>query len=336
MGQTPTPSPTSHDDGHDHDHDDHDHEEGDNYELAFGLVSAAGMAMAFGAAGIFAPGMQTASKSKAWGAALALSAGMLIFLSLMEFAEESIIEFEEAGFVDGEEFLFFSLSFFLGVFFMMGLEKVLHYFVPQHHGDDGHDHGHDTDTKGGPLLGVGATGRSNELKARESKANAILAFQAALAIVFHNIPEGLAIFVSAVGDDKGMRTIHMHVAKCVKFLIRTHPLLPQSCYRSNSRHHGSPSASWLRGSSASIEVEWQQGVRVHFCNAGWYDANHRWAYCIRYVNLATLMLSLSLLIALFFAFTSVFILSLWIVTDCSRPKPLGRFLTFQAFSNMEM
>ena len=94
MGQTPTPSPTSHDDGHDHDHDDHDHEEGDNYELAFGLVSAAGMAMAFGAAGIFAPGMQTASKSKAWGAALALSAGMLIFLSLMEFAEESIIEFE--------------------------------------------------------------------------------------------------------------------------------------------------------------------------------------------------------------------------------------------------
>ncbi len=44
------------------------------------------------------------------------------FLPLMEFAqfaEEFIIEFEEAGFVDGEEFLFFSRSFFLGVFFMI-------------------------------------------------------------------------------------------------------------------------------------------------------------------------------------------------------------------------
>ena len=218
----------------DDDHDGHDHGghngDDDNYGLGFGLVFAAGIAMAIGAAGIFVPGMSTAPKSMAWAAALAVSAGLLVFLAMVEFSEESIEEFAAAGNEDGIEFLYFGMSFFGGVLGMFIFERAIHTCMPHdcHDHDDG-AHASFEKSNGAPLVEAGQASDHVHENDAGSNPGPALTIKTAFAVAFHNIPEGLVIFVSAVADDKGAD--HLPYCACTLPPCSAPSLPPSSCFR---------------------------------------------------------------------------------------------------------
>lgn len=89
-----------------------------NVGLAFGLTVAAGAATAVGAAVVFVPRLVKLASRRTLAAALALSAGVMTYVSFVEILGKSRLKFLEAGYADNLAYMYATVCFFGGVVFM--------------------------------------------------------------------------------------------------------------------------------------------------------------------------------------------------------------------------
>lgn len=95
-----------------------------NVGLAFGLVTAAGMATTLGAACVF---LGNVCKPRVLAAALSFSAGVMLYVSFVEiFAAKSMSAFIENGSSEGEASRFATFCFFGGIAIVYVLDGLVH------------------------------------------------------------------------------------------------------------------------------------------------------------------------------------------------------------------
>ena len=86
---------------------------------AFALVFAAGGCTAIGAAAVFFPVLVKLASKMTLAAALGLSAGVMLYVSMVDIYGKAIGGFEDAEHSEGDAFIYATLCFFLGIVFMM-------------------------------------------------------------------------------------------------------------------------------------------------------------------------------------------------------------------------
>lgn len=91
----------------------------ENVGLAFALVTGAGLATAVGAMVVFFPQLVKYATRKTLAAALAVSAGVMIYVSFAEIFLKSVESFVEAGADDDRAMIYATLCFFGGVGLMV-------------------------------------------------------------------------------------------------------------------------------------------------------------------------------------------------------------------------
>jgi zinc transporter ZupT len=89
-----------------------------NVGLAFGLTIAAGAATAVGAAVVFVPRLVKLASRRTLAGALALSAGVMTYVSFVEILGKSRLKFLEAGYADNVSYMYATVCFFGGVVLM--------------------------------------------------------------------------------------------------------------------------------------------------------------------------------------------------------------------------
>jgi zinc transporter ZupT len=89
-----------------------------NVGLAFGLTIAAGAATAVGAAVVFVPRLVKLASRKTLAGALALSAGVMTYVSFVEILGKARLKFLEAGYADNVSYMYATVCFFGGVVLM--------------------------------------------------------------------------------------------------------------------------------------------------------------------------------------------------------------------------
>jgi len=112
---------------------------------------------------------------------LGLSAGVMIYVSLVEIFQKSVDSLTEAYGDFGQGYLFATLGFFGGVLFIYGIDLLLH-----HKKTSPHD--------------ARTTSDMDDPAAKESAALLKMGTFTALAIAIHNFPEGLATFLATIED----------------------------------------------------------------------------------------------------------------------------------------
>ncbi len=138
---------------------------------------------------------------------LGLSAGVMIYVSLIEIFQKAVKSLTEATGDAGEGYLWATVGFFAGFVVIAIIDKIFGHF----HGDDNstatsatgsatheahihtHDDAHDVDVSG-MITELDAT----EEKTRKSFMR--MGIFMALAIAIHNFPEGLATFIATLED----------------------------------------------------------------------------------------------------------------------------------------
>ncbi|KAJ8906412.1 hypothetical protein NDN08_002905 [Rhodosorus marinus] len=101
---------------------------GDNVGLAFGLVAAAGMSTAIGGAVVFVLPKKSSTVNLWLASALALAAGVMIYVSFAEiFAVKAVDGFTACIPDEGLAYLYATLCFFGGLFLCWGLDALIHY-----------------------------------------------------------------------------------------------------------------------------------------------------------------------------------------------------------------
>jgi len=97
---------------------------------AFGLVILAGSATAIGAAVVFVPSLVKLANHKTLAASLGLSAGVMLYVSLVDIYNKSIGGFQAAGHDEGKAFIYTTLSYFGGMV-IMKVRKMFDVFKRQ-------------------------------------------------------------------------------------------------------------------------------------------------------------------------------------------------------------
>jgi len=137
---------------------------------------------------------------------LSLSAGVMLFVSMIEIFVKSNVGFSDYGYAEGKAYLYATLCFFLGIAIYEFLDLLVHFISK---GDSNEiavadDHAmmemtvqiaenkekeNDTNEE---------SEASNDLK--EQKPSLKMGIMVAIAIGIHNFPEGLATFVATLAD----------------------------------------------------------------------------------------------------------------------------------------
>jgi len=101
---------------------------GDNVGLAFGLVAAAGMSTAIGGAVVFVLPKKNSTVNLWLASALALAAGVMIYVSFAEiFTVKAVDGFAACIPDEGLAYLYATLCFFGGIFLCWALDALIHY-----------------------------------------------------------------------------------------------------------------------------------------------------------------------------------------------------------------
>lgn len=108
----------------------------ENVGIAFALVIGAGLSTAIGASVVFFPSLVQYASRRTLAGALGLSAGVMCYVSFVEILQKSMDSFEEAGHDENDAYVYATLCFFGGVFFMV----ALNYMVTSLLGGHGHHH----------------------------------------------------------------------------------------------------------------------------------------------------------------------------------------------------
>jgi len=107
----------------------------DRNALAFLLVCGAGGSTCIGAAIVYHPTYIHYANKKTLGAALGMSAGVMLYVSFIEIFGKSQSAFEDAGISEANSYLFATLCFFVGFLLMLALDRIVHLLDPD---DIGH------------------------------------------------------------------------------------------------------------------------------------------------------------------------------------------------------
>jgi zinc transporter, ZIP family len=91
----------------------------ENVGVAFALVIAAGVSTCIGASVVFFPSLVKLASKKTLAGGLGLSAGVMSYVSFVEIFNKSLKSFADAGFEDGDGYLYATLCFFGGVVAMV-------------------------------------------------------------------------------------------------------------------------------------------------------------------------------------------------------------------------
>ena len=187
--------------------------------LGFLLVTGAGMSTALGAACVFSERLVQLASKRVLAAALALSAGVMLYVSFVEILVKAQGAFADAGQGESDAYLSATLCFFAGCVLMMILDKVVHALDAS--GIDAHELDFEAvsaarelelaakpaaelapkrpidvvieDEDAGPTTEAEVPEQSDKKLVR-------MGIMTALAIAIHNFPEGLATFVATLDD----------------------------------------------------------------------------------------------------------------------------------------
>ena len=91
----------------------------ENVGVAFALVCGAGGATAIGASVVFFPRLVKLASRRVLASSLALSAGVMTYVSFVEILQKSLASFVDAGHTEEDAYLYSTLCFFGGVVVML-------------------------------------------------------------------------------------------------------------------------------------------------------------------------------------------------------------------------
>ena len=206
-----------------------------NEQLGFILVCFAGSATGLGAAVVFSERLVKMASKQVLASALALSSGVMCYVSFVEIFVKSQMAFE-APLGPNDAYLAATASLFAGMFFMAMVDALVHHLDAQHdaiHSSDPRQYMADPISPNDAMVSVHGDGAPSaadrsasneevvldlddeEAKRESQKALEItstpkknsssqdlakMSLLTALAIGLHNFPEGLATFVATVAD----------------------------------------------------------------------------------------------------------------------------------------
>jgi zinc transporter, ZIP family len=136
---------------------------------------------------------------------LGLSAGVMIYVSLVEIFQKAVVSLTAATGDSGTGYMWATIGFFAGFIVIAVIDKIFGHF--HDHGETtavtgdvhaGHDHTHHDDAHD-----IDVSGMVTELNATEEKERRGLmrmGLFTALAIAIHNFPEGLATFMATIQE----------------------------------------------------------------------------------------------------------------------------------------
>jgi len=189
----------------------------DNTGVAFGLVVAAGLATAVGAAFVFVGPIVKLANTRILAAGLGFSGGVMLYVSFVEILVKSLEAFA-ANHKEREAYWLATLCFFAGMLILRLMSFLVHK-LDRRHGHACHGGGTDQQPEQKKEDNTGAAQQDETGKLREE--NAVLkdklaelglaaesndrnlqkmGIDTALAIALHNFPEGLATFVATLAD----------------------------------------------------------------------------------------------------------------------------------------
>ncbi|GKY99516.1 hypothetical protein MPSEU_000905800 [Mayamaea pseudoterrestris] len=111
----------------------------ENVGIAIGLTFAAGACTAVGAAVVFVPSLVKLASKRVLASGLGFSAGVLIYLALVDMFPEATESFLQAGYDDGVAYALATGCFFGGLILMVLLNLLVTCLL---HGKGGHQHHH--------------------------------------------------------------------------------------------------------------------------------------------------------------------------------------------------
>lgn len=165
--------------------------------LAFLVTLGAGLATGIGSLLAFT---RTKPSDKFLAFMLGLSAGVMIYVSLVEIFQKAVTSLTAAVGDSGQGYLLATAGFFGGFILIAVIDKIFGHF----HGHDEkseiivksqsiHDDAHDVDI-------VGMVAELDADEERERKGLLRMGLFTAIAIAIHNFPEGLATFMATIQD----------------------------------------------------------------------------------------------------------------------------------------
>jgi len=105
----------------------------ENVRVAFALVIGAGLATALGACVVFFPSLVKLASRRVLASGLALSAGVMTYVSFVEILVKSLDSFAKAGFDEAKSYIYATLSFYGGVFTMGILDVTVKLLSGEYH-----------------------------------------------------------------------------------------------------------------------------------------------------------------------------------------------------------
>lgn len=175
--------------------------------LAFLVTLGAGLATGIGSLLAF---IRTKPSDKFLAFMLGLSAGVMIYVSLVEIFQKAVKSLTTAFGNYGEGYMWATIGFFGGFVVISIIDKIFGHFhdhgeendeeVHQHnhshHHDHNHDHEHHDDAHDVDIAGMVTEMDEEENKKRRGLMR--MGLFTAMAIAIHNFPEGLATFMATI------------------------------------------------------------------------------------------------------------------------------------------
>jgi len=105
----------------------------ENVRVAFALVIGAGLATALGACVVFFPSLVKLASRRVLASGLALSAGVMTYLSFVEIFVKSLDSFAKAGFNEAKSYIYTTLTFYGGVITLGILDPTVKLLSGEYH-----------------------------------------------------------------------------------------------------------------------------------------------------------------------------------------------------------
>lgn len=173
--------------------------------LAFLVTLGAGLATGIGSLLAFT---RTKPSDKFLAFMLGLSAGVMIYVSLVEIFQKAVKSLTDATGSYGEGYLWATIGFFGGFIVISVIDKVFGHFHDtedeedeahaHHHHDHNHSHEHHDDAHDVDIAGM--VTEMDESEEKERKGLLRMGLFTAMAIAIHNFPEGLATFMATLEE----------------------------------------------------------------------------------------------------------------------------------------
>jgi len=193
----------------------------DNTGLAFGLVTAAGLATAVGAAAVFEKRIVKLASKPVLAAGLGFSGGVMLYVSFIEIFGKAQGAFEADGFEERDAYFLATLCLFAGMLILRLIQSLVNRIDKNHHcacDSDACDNIPDT-REISVNIPAAINGEEAPAPAQDDMENAqapeakdlakqdkqqqdlhMMGLKTAIAIGLHNFPEGLATFVGTLAD----------------------------------------------------------------------------------------------------------------------------------------